>query len=103
MNTWLSWVVPLLGAILLSLIPALFRGYSLLALLTERVESNKQSIASERDARMAADNEQCRRINDIEDTLEDQGMMLGRIDERTGMIVAGLQRAGVVDSNPNHR
>ena len=99
MNAWLSWVVPLIGIILLALIPALFRGYALLALLTERVESNKTAIGSEREARMVADADQCRRLNDIEDDIENQGKMLSRIDERTTLIFTGLRRAGVVDNN----
>ncbi len=101
MTNWESWVVPLIGAILIAMVPAMLRAYSFISVLNERLEAVKKDLQKEHDERITTHAEACRRLDTMEQSINSQARMLDRIDERTALMLSGLQQAGVVERNPH--
>jgi hypothetical protein len=96
MQSYFSWAVPFLGAILIVLIPGLLRMSNRMALQDER-QTRQEDDASDRFDRVekAIDKQEAHNARQDEQ-INEIGKFMARIDERTEHIVKGLERVGVI-------
>jgi hypothetical protein len=81
MTNWYTWLVPVLAAVLIALIPVTFRLSNRLALAEERIERGRQDIEGER------------RRNDAQDQLQvTYAIALAKFDSKLDLLLAGQKQ-----------